>query len=117
MDLHHASPAECYDVIGVYNSKSNNLSAEEKIDVFTENWGTNENYGMLLRRRGRNRGLLASEGRFFLYQQGSEGTEVIFDTETPWSEFCKGGGTYELIQESSGFYHKEANADPDYIKD
>lgn len=116
MDLHHASPAECEDVIAVYNSKNNNLSAEEKISVFTENWGTNENYGLLLRRRGRNRGLLASEGRYFLYQEGSEGKEVIFDTETPWSDFCDAGGTYEMITESSGLYHTEANADPDYIK-
>ena len=115
IDLHHASPSECYDVIDYYNSKSNNLTKEEMMAVFTENWGSNENYGVQLRRRGRNRGWIASEGRWFLYQDGSEGDEVIFDSDEPWTEFCNGGGTYEMTRESSGLYHVEKGADPDYI--
>lgn len=85
--------------------------------LYTEHWGSNENYGTLLRRRGRNRGWLASEGRFFLYQEGSEGDEVLFDSETPWTEFCEAGGTYEMTRESSGLYHVEKGVDTDYIKD
>ena len=60
--------------------------------------------------RGTNRGVLASEGRFLLYQQGSEGDEVVFESETPWSEFCDAGGTYEMTRESSGLYHIEKDA-------
>ena len=109
IDLHHASPSECYDVIDILNTNGT-LTVED----FENNWGSNENYGELLRTRGHNRGILATEGRFLLYQEGSEGDEVIFDTETPWTEFCDGGGTYELTKESSGFYHIEKDAD-DYV--
>ena len=115
IDLSHASPSECYDVVDYYNSKGNNLSNDEKITVFSDNWGSNENYGPLLRRRGRNRGLLAAEGKWYLYQKGSAGDEVIFDTDTPWTEFCEGGGTYDLTRESSGFYHVEKKAYTGYV--
>ena len=114
IDLHHASPAECMEVVDIYNAKNNNLTAEEMIAVFSEHWGTNTNYETGLRIRGTNRGLLASEGRFFLYQKGSVGDEVIFDTETPWTEFCEAGGTYEMITESSGLYHIEKGAYSNY---
>ena len=115
IDLSHASPSECYDVVEYYNTKGNNLSAEEKIKIFSDNWGSNEKYGPQLRRRGRNRGILASEGRWLKYQDGSQGDEVIFDTDTPWTEFCKGGGTFDLTLESSGFYHIEKDAYNDYV--
>lgn len=114
MDLHHASPTECQEVIKIYNSKNNSLSKEEMISVFTEHWGTNMNYEVGLKSRGVNRGLLASEGRFLLYQEGSQGDEVIFDSETPWSEFCDAGGTYEMTLESSGLYHVEKGAYKNY---
>lgn len=114
MDLHHASPTECEEVIKIYNSKNNNLSKEEMIAVFTEHWGTNMNYEVQLKSRGVNRGLLASEGRFLLYQEGSQGDEVIFDSETPWSEFCDAGGTYEMTLESSGLYHVEKGVYKNY---
>ncbi len=117
IDLNHASPAECSEVIKEYNAKNNSFSADELVKLYSDHWGSNENYGKLLRRRGRNRGLLASEGRFFLYQEGSAGDEVIFDTETPWTEFCDAGGTYEMTQESSGLYHVEKGADSGYINE
>lgn len=111
IDLNHASPAECSEVIKEYNAKNNKFSSEELMTLYSEHWGSNENYGDLLRRRGRNRGWLASEGRFFLYQEGSEGDEVLFDSETPWTEFCDAGGTFEMTQESSGLYHVEKGVD------
>ena len=59
--------------------------------------------------RGHNRGILATEGRFLLYQEGSKGHEVVFDTDTPWTQFCEGGGTYQLTLEESGFWHDSFN--------
>lgn len=106
IDLHHASPACCYDVIDIYNANGT-LTVED----FENHWGSNMNYGALLQRRGHNRGILATEGRFLLYQEGSEGDEVTFQTETPWTEFCDGGGTHELTTESSGFYTVEKGVD------
>ena len=106
IDLSHASPSECYQVIDIFNSKGTLTVAD-----FENHWGTNMNYAAGLSRRGHNRGILATEGRFLLYQEGSQGDEVIFDTETPWTEFCEGGGTYKLITEESGFYHILKKAD------
>ena len=112
IDLHHAGPALCYDVIDVYNAKNNNLTKDELIDLYSEHWGSNTNYETLLKRRGRNRGFLAAEGRFLLYQEGSAGDEVIFDSETPWTEFCEGGGSRDMITQDCGLYHIEKGADP-----
>ena len=46
------------------------------------------------------RAMLATKGKFV----GYNGKEVIFQTQTPWSDFCNGGGTYKLIEETSGLY-------------
>ena len=106
IDLFHASPTECQKVSKIYKSK-HKLTVQD----FEDHWGTNMNYAAGLSRRGHNRGILATEGRFLLYQQGSEGDEVIFETETPWTEFCEGGGTYQLTREDCGIYHIEKGAD------
>ena len=106
IDLSHASPSECYQVIDIFNANGTLTVAD-----FENHWGTNMNYAAGLSRRGHNRGILATEGRWLLYQEGSQGDEVIFDTDTPWTEFCDGGGTYELITEASGFYHIKKGAD------
>ena len=106
IDLSHASPSECYQVIDIFNA-----NGKLTVQDFENHWGTNMNYAAGLSRRGHNRGILATEGRWLLYQKGSEGDEVIFDTDTPWTQFCDGGGTYELTRESSGFYHIEKGAD------
>lgn len=108
IDLYHASPSMCYDAIDDYNEKSNNLTADEKKSLFAGYWGSNENYATALKRRAVNRGWLAAEGRWFMYQEGSEGNEVIFDTETPWTEFCEAGGNHKMTTADSGLYHVES---------
>lgn len=100
IDLNHASPDKCKKIILERYNKNGCLTVED----FEEYCGDNPNYADLIKRRGHNRGRLATEGRFFLYQVGSQGDEVIFKTETPWTEFCEGGGTKELCTQDSGFY-------------
>lgn len=106
MDLHHASPYFCYKVIDIYNSKGS-LTVKD----FEDNWGTTQKYETGSRRRAHSRGMLATEGKFFKHHSGSKYNEVIFQTETPWTDFCNGGGTYELMLEDSGIYKTQGDYD------
>ncbi len=111
MDLDHFWPVGCTDLIKQINSKGGNMSDEELKSAFAEKiGGTDPKFIDGWTKRAINRGILAAEGRFILYQKGSEGDEVLFDTETPWSEFCDAGGTYEMTRESSGLYHIDKGA-------
>ena len=92
MDLSHGSPATCDKFIEKY--KQNGKLTEEDFNI---QW-SNTDYSF--EDRDHARAMLATKGKFV----GYNGKEVIFQTQTPWSDFCNGGGTYKLIEETSGLY-------------
>lgn len=89
IDLHHAGPGLCYDVINILNQKGS-LTVED----FANNWGTNWNYADALQKRGIARGHIATEGRYLLYNAGMQ--EINFKSSTPWDDFCSGKPSSEL---------------------
>ena len=89
IDLHHAGPALCYNVIDILNQKGS-LTVED----FQNNWGTNWYYADGLQKRGTARGYIATEGRYLLYSAGMQ--EVNFKSSTPWDDFCSGKPSREL---------------------
>lgn len=90
VDLHHASPSECYQIIEVFNQK-NTLTVQD----FEDHWGTNTNYETQLRGRGHVRGVLAVDEEYRNpYDQSFP--KYTFNTETPWTDFINGTPSSEI---------------------
>lgn len=90
VDLHHASPRECYKVIDIFNSK-NTLTVED----FENHWGTNMTYETQLRGRGHVRGVLAVDEEY-RNPYDSSFPKYTFHTETPWTDFINGTPSSEI---------------------
>lgn len=90
VDLHHASPSQCYMVIDIFNEK-NTLTVQD----FEDHWGTNTNYETQLRGRGHVRGVLAVDEEYRNpYDQSFP--KYTFNTETPWTDFINGTPSSEI---------------------
>lgn len=90
VDLHHASPSQCYMVIDIFNEK-NTLTVQD----FENHWGTNTNYETQLRGRGHVRGVLAVDEEYRNpYDQSFP--KYTFNTETPWTDFINGTPSSEI---------------------
>ncbi len=90
VDLHHASPSQCYMVIDIFNEK-NTLTVQD----FEDHWGTNTNYETQLRGRGHVRGVLAVDEEYRNPYDDSF-PKYTFNTETPWTDFINGTPSSEI---------------------
>ena len=92
VDLHHASPSLCSDVIEIYNEKKT-LTMQD----FQDHWGTNTAYEQQLKGRAYVRGALAENEEYRNPYNSPSYPEFTFNTETPWSDFINGTPSSQIV--------------------
>ena len=92
VDLHHASPSECSQVVALYN-QNKTLTIED----FENHWGTNTAYETQLRGRAYVRGALAENEEYRNPYNSPSYPEFTFNTETPWTDFIGGTPSSQIV--------------------
>ena len=92
VDLHHASPSLCSDVIEIYNDKKT-LTMQD----FQDHWGTNTAFEGPLKGRAYVRGALAENEEYRNPYHTPSYPEFTFNTETPWSDFINGTPSSQIV--------------------
>ena len=90
VDLYHASPRQCYQVIDIFNANKT-LTVED----FENHWGSNMTYATQLQGRGHVRGVLAVDEEY-RNPYNSSFPKYTFLTETPWTDFVNGTPSSEI---------------------
>ena len=92
VDLHHASPSLCSEVVAIYN-ENKTLTMQD----FQDHWGTNTAYEQQLKGRAYVRGALAENEEYRNPYNSPSYPEFTFNTETPWSDFISGTPSSQIV--------------------